>query len=413
MSLPHLNTAISAPKFDRLTPLQSIARRFVHRQLKRLSRGCISLVDVDGMRYEFGDLSSALQSEIRVHNAAFYTSLCLGGANGAAEAWCLGYWHSERLTDLLRIFVRNREPRRQMEGGLTRLVAPLRRLRYWLQRNNRRGSRVNIAAHYDLGNDFFALFLDPSMMYSSAIFEPSDIDLEAASMVKLRAICDMLDLKPGQHILEIGCGWGALAELVASEYDCYVTATTISEEQYTYTRKRLEKAGLQDRVTVVKRDYRDFDKQYDHIVSIEMIEAVGAENYARYFETVSRCLRPGGRFVMQAITIGDDEFERARHEVDFIKRYIFPGSCIPSLQALRSAARQAGLNWQGEHDITAHYATTLAAWRQRFHANRSAVSALGLPETFQRMWHYYFCYCEAGFAERYIGDYQITMAKPR
>ena len=299
-----------------------------------------------------------------------------------------------------------------MEGGLTHLVRPLRRLRYWLQRNNRRGSKVNIAAHYDLGNDFFALFLDPSMMYSAAIFEPAGIDLETASMVKLHAICAKLDLQPGQHVLEIGCGWGALAELIASEYGCRVTATTISEQQFAYTKARIERAGLSDRVTVVKQDYRDFNQQFDHIASIEMIEAVGAENYDSYFDTVSRCLRPGGRFVMQAITIGDDEFERARHEVDFIKRYIFPGSCIPSLQALRSATRRAGLNWQAEHDITAHYATTLAAWRRRFNANRSGVTALGLPETFQRMWQYYFCYCEAGFAERYIGDYQITIAKP-
>jgi cyclopropane-fatty-acyl-phospholipid synthase len=408
-----MNTAITAAEFDRLSPLQRLARRTVHRQLSRIQRGCISLVDVDGTRHEFGDLAAAIQSEIQVKNGAFYTALCLGGANGAAEAWCLGYWHCDRLEDLLRVFLQNRDQRRGFEAGLTHLIRPLRRMRYWLQRNSRRGSRVNIADHYDLGNDFFALFLDPTMMYSAAIFEPSGIDLETASVVKLRAICEKLKLEPGQHILEIGCGWGAFAELAATEYGCYVTATTISQAQYDYSCERIAKAELQERITVVKRDYRDFDKQYDHIVSIEMIEAVGAENYDLYFQTAERCLKPGGRFVMQAITIGDDQFERARHEVDFIKRYIFPGSCIPSLGALRSAARSAGLQWTAEHDITSHYATTLATWRQRFDSNRAAISALGLPESFQRMWRYYFCYCEAGFSERYIGDFQITMEKPR
>ena len=411
MSTPQADT-FPTSQSQAMTRLQCAARRTLFRQLGMLRGGGIKLKDVDDNVYSFGEIDASLQSEILVNSPAFYTELFFGGANGAAEAWCLGYWHSERLVQLIRILVRNQELRRTFEGGLTQFLSPFRRLRHWMQRNTKRGSRVNIASHYDLGNDFFALFLDESMMYSAAVFDPPEVDLETASKVKLRQICDKLSLKRGQHILEIGSGWGGFAEFAATEYDCRVTTTTISQEQYSYTCDRIAEAGLTDRVTVLKEDYRELSGLFDHIVSIEMIEAVGAENYRRYFELAARRLRNGGRFVMQAITIGDDEFDRARREVDFIKRYIFPGSCIPSLLALRDASRSARLEWIGQTDITTDYARTLAEWRRRFVSRRAAIAELGLPESFQRMWFYYFCYCEAGFTEGYIGDFQITLRKP-
>jgi len=281
------------------------------------------------------------------------------------------------------------------------------------RRNSRAGARRNIAAHYDLGNDFFRLFLDETMMYSAATFEHPRQSLYDAQVARLDLICQKLELKPTDHLLEIGSGWGGLALHAAQRFGCRVTTTTISREQWRLTRDRVAAAILGDRVDVLCMDYRDLTGTYDKIVSIEMIEAIGHQYYDTYFAKCSELLAPHGAMLLQAITIADQRYERARRSVDFIQRYIFPGSCIPSVAALSSSiARASDLRLFHLDDIGPHYATTLAHWRQNLRANLARVRSLGYGEEFIRMWEYYFCYCEGGFMERVIGDVQMLLVKP-
>lgn len=412
MMLPHLDTAPVAGQPDTRSTVSSLARQAVFRQLKKIRHGSIELTDVDGTRHDFGEAAGELTADIQVGDARFYRLLVNGGANGAAEAWCLGFWHSHTLVHLLRLFVRNRETRRDLEASSALGTRLLRKMHARRARNTRRENKLYIAAHYDLGNSFFAHFLDDSMMYSAAVFDPPEVDLLTAQTVKLQRICDRAALQPGMQVLEIGSGWGGFAVIAALEYGCDVTTTTISEAQYRFTCERVELLGLQDRVQVIREDYRDLSGQYDAVVSIEMIEAIGAEHYDDYFAVATKCLKPGGRFVLQAITIGDCEFERARHEVDFIKQYIFPGSCIPSEHVLRQSSAAAGLVWERADQIGQHYATTLTRWRENFLVNLDQIRKLDLPDNFIRMWLYYFCYCEAGFREGYIDNLQIILRKP-
>jgi cyclopropane-fatty-acyl-phospholipid synthase len=289
----------------------------------------------------------------------------------------------------------------------------LRKVLHWAARNTRSGSRRNIAAHYDLGNEFFALFLDPTMMYSSAVFEHPAMTLEEAQVAKLERICRRLDLRPGERVLEIGTGWGGFALHAAGRYGCQVTTTTISEEQYALARERIHEAGLQGRVTLLKQDYRDLRGRYDKLVSIEMIEAVGHQYFGTFFARCGALLEPQGRMLLQAITIADQRYEAARKGVDFIKRYIFPGCCIPSVTALVNAASAASdLRLVHLDDIGPHYATTLRLWRENLLGNIGAVRGLGYSEAFIRMWEFYLAYCEAGFAERMLGDVHAVFAKP-
>jgi cyclopropane-fatty-acyl-phospholipid synthase len=325
-----------------------------------------------------------------------------------------GYWSCDDLTAVIRVLVNNLHVVDGMEGGLARLGAPLRRALHWAARNSRRGSRRNIAAHYDLGNDFFRLFLDPTMMYSAACFDRPGMTLEEASTAKLDRICRRLSLQPGDHLLEIGTGWGAMALHAAGRYGCHVTTTTISQQQYELARERIDAAGLADRITLLRDDYRDLKGQYDKLVSIEMIEAVGYQYYDTYFRQCSDLLKPGGRMLLQAITIADQRYEGARKAVDFIQRYIFPGSCIPSVAVICDAiARVTDLRLVNLHDIGFDYATTLRLWRENMMANLAQVRALGYPDEFIRMWEFYFCYCEGGFAEGVLGDAQMLLAKPQ
>jgi cyclopropane-fatty-acyl-phospholipid synthase len=394
--------------------LDAVARRAMHARLARMRDGRITLLD-GGTRHHYGarTVRCPLEVTVQVHDARFWSELAFGGSIGAGEAYMEGYWSTEDLTAVVRILLQNREVLDGMETGLARLTAPLQKSLHWLNRNTREGSRRNIAAHYDLGNDFFSLFLDPTMMYSSAIFERPEMTLEEAQRARLDRICRKLELKPGDHLLEIGTGWGGLALHAAQRYGCRVTTTTISREQLGLARERIAAAGLADRVSLLLEDYRDLRGRYDKLVSIEMIEAVGHSFYDAYFRQCGRLLEDEGLMLLQAITIADQRYAAARSSVDFIQRHIFPGSTIPSVSVmLDSLTRGTDMKLVHLEDIGPHYATTLRKWRENFLASLDTVRALGYPERFVRMWEFYLCYCEGGFEERAIGDVQMLLAKP-
>ena len=400
-----------APTVPRPNLLRSTAERLVLGRLSAITRGALRLVDGTTIRdFEGGMPGPAATIEIR--EPAFYSELAWGGSVGAAESYMLGHWTTPDLTALMRLMLVNREALDSLEGGLARLSAPLRLAAHWLHRNSRAGSRRNISAHYDLGNDFFRLMLDETMMYSCALFERADMTLAEASRAKLDLVCRKLDLGPSNHVLEIGTGWGGFAMHAAANYGCRVTTTTISPSQYELACERIRSAGLDGRITVLLEDYRDLRGRYDRLVSIEMIEAIGHRQFPTFFRRAGELLERDGRMVLQSITIADVNYERARDEVDFIKRYIFPGCCIPSVGALTQAMVEASdLRLVHLEDIGPHYATTLAAWRRNFHARLDEVRAQGYPDTFIRMWEYYLCYCEAGFAERALGDVHMVMTR--
>ena len=387
-----------------------LARRAVHAQLSRLTHGRLRLRD--GVQIsEFGD-GNGIDASITVLDPAFYADVALGGSVGAGESYVQGRWRSEELPGVMRLMLQNGDALGDMERGLARLSAPLRHLAHALRRNTRAGSRRNISAHYDVGNDFYRLMLDETMMYSCALFERQDQPLAEAQAAKLDRLCRALDLGPSDHVLEIGTGWGGFAIHAAGRYGCRVTTTTISPAQFELAKARVAGAGLADRVTLLLEDYRDLRGGYDKIVSIEMIEAIGHRQYGRFFDCAAALMPRGGRMALQSITIADRHYERTRDEVDFIKRYIFPGACIPSVSALASAmARSSDLRIVSLQDIGAHYATTLAAWRRNLMAHLPRVRELGHADNFVRLWEFYLCYCEAGFAERQLGDAQMILAR--
>jgi cyclopropane-fatty-acyl-phospholipid synthase len=397
------------------TVFDKLARKAVLRRLESLKTGRLTLVDGDTVTaYGQAAWETTLQATLRIHDPAFYSEVAFGGSIGAGEAYMLGYWSTDDLTRVVRILARNMQVVDDMDGGLARLTAPLQKIFHWLHRNTRQGSQRNIAAHYDLGNDLFRLMLDDTMMYSSGIFETAHSSLNDASIAKLDRICRKLDLRPEDHVIEIGTGWGGFAIHAATHYGCRVTTTTISREQYALAQERVEAAGLQDRVTLLLRDYRDLEGQFDKLVSIEMIEAVGHQYFDTFFRKCGELLKPDGMMLLQAITIADQRYESARDSVDFIKRYIFPGCCIPSITAMaNSVAAATDMKLFHLEDIGPHYATTLRHWRDNVFAQLEAVRALGYPERFIRMWEFYLSYCEGGFAERGLGDVQMLLTKPQ
>jgi cyclopropane-fatty-acyl-phospholipid synthase len=406
------NTAQS--KHTKLHWLDRLAKRAVLSRLHSLHTGELVLRDGDVM-YRFGKRTTEFDISVTVSitHPRFYSDVAFGGSIGASEAYMRGYWHTDALTDVVRVFVRNLDVLDGMEGGMAKLTVPLQKALHWLNRNTRKGSRKNIAAHYDLGNELFKLFLDDTMMYSSAIFTGAQQTLKQAQEHRLDVVCQKLDLQPTDHVVEIGTGWGGFALHAASNYGCRVTTTTISQQQYALAVERIHAAGLQDRVTVLLKDYRDLEGQFDKLVSIEMIEAVGYQFYDTFFAKCSSLLKPEGAMLLQAITIADQRYEQAKKSVDFIQRYIFPGSCIPSVTAmLTSITKKTDLRLFDLEDIGPHYATTLHLWRNNFFANIDQVLKLGYSEEFVRMWDYYFCYCEGGFTERAIGDVHMLLVKP-
>ena len=408
-------TARPAVRPIRTGPLRLLARHAIHRVLNRLQYGRLILVDGDEERsYGAETEDFPVSATVTVRDPAFYPAILFGGTIGSGEAYMDGLWEADDLTAVIQIFVRNMEAMEAMESGAARLTDPFHRAFHRLRRGTRKGSRANIAAHYDLGNDFYRLFLDETMTYSCGIFEREDSTLAEASTAKYERIARKLALSPEDHVLEIGTGWGGFAVHAAERFGCRVTTTTISREQHDYAVERVRRAGLSDRVTVLFEDYRDLTGEYDKLVSIEMIEAVGHEFYGDFFRTCGERLRPEGLMALQAIVIRDDRYEKQLRSPDFIKRYIFPGSCIPSVTALgKAAATVSDLRMVHLEDITPHYATTLRMWRERFFENMPAVRKMGFSETFIRMWEFYLSYCEGSFLERYIGDVQAIYARPR
>ncbi len=393
-----------------MMPMPALARRAVTSRLVQLRHGRL-LLHEGGRTTSWGD-PAASPVELVVEDPRFYQAVAFGGAVGAGEAYGEGWWSSPDLTGVVRLMLRNRQALDGLETGWSSLVQPVRRLGHWLRANTRSGARRNIAAHYDLSNEFFALFLDPTMTYSCGLFERPGASMAQASEAKYARIAALLDLQPADHLVEIGTGWGGFAIHAARHHGCRVTTTTISEQQHRLAVERIAAAGLADRVTVLRQDYRDLRGRYDKLASIEMIEAVGHEHYDTYFRACAGLLAPHGRAVIQAITIADERYDAARREVDFIKRHIFPGSCIPSRAVLARAASATDLRLVQADEIGLHYAETLRQWRDRLLANREAVLALGFDAAFLRRWEFYFCYCEGGFLERAIGTAQLVYAKP-
>ena len=369
----------------------------------------------DNLRETFGQAArvSSLEATVQVLDPGFYTHVVFGGSVGAGEGYMLGLWDTDDLPTLIRIILLNQGVFRGLDRRWTRFAAPLYKIFHTLHRGTRSGSLANISAHYDLGNEFYRLFLDETLTYSCGIFEDENSSLKEAALAKYDRICRKLELGPGDHVLEIGTGWGGFALFAAGRYGCRVTTTTISREQYNLAGERVREAGLEGRINVLFMDYRDLKGRFDKLVSIEMIEAVGHQYLDAFFRVCSERLKDDGMMLLQAITITDRVFDRHKRSVDFIKRYIFPGSCIPSIAAVcGSVARSGDLKVDHLEDITPHYARTLRTWRTRFLGNLDRVRGLGFSEAFIRMWEYYFAYCEAGFQERYLGDVQIRFVKP-
>lgn len=392
--------------------MQHQARQTFFAAAARIRHGSLDIVCPD-RTHQFGQPGTGPAAMLVVHDERVFLRALTGGDMALGEAFVDGDFSSPDLVALLRLAVRNMAVFHALNGPWSWLSRQVASMAHWRRRNTKAGSRKNIAAHYDLGNDFFALFLDRTLMYSSAVFERPDMTLEEASVAKLDRICRKLELKPGDRVLEIGTGWGGFALHAARRYGCKVTSTTISRAQHDLAARRIEAAGLTDRVTLLLQDYRELGGRYDKLVSIEMIEAVGHQYFDAYFKKCGELLERDGLMLLQGITIADQRYAAARDSVDFIKRYIFPGCCIPSLSVLaNSVARMTDMRVFDVEDIGPHYATTLKCWRENLMGNLEQVHALGYSGTFVRMWEFYLCYCEAGFAERVLGDAQMLLMKP-
>ncbi len=396
---------------DQVSGLTGVARRLVLKQLAALPHGALRIEEPDGNVIRLGGHDEA--GVILLRDWRTYSMMMSGGALGAAEAYMEGGWDSPDLVAVIRYFAANIQAMRTLEGGLAKISKPALKLLHRHNRNSLQGSRRNIAAHYDLGNDFFALFLDRSMMYSSAVYPRPDAGLEEAAEHKLDLVCQRLELKPGMEVLEIGTGWGGLAIHAAKHYGVNVTTTTISREQARYAREAVKAAGLEERITILEKDYRELDGRYDRVVSIEMIEAVGAEFLPGYFKVLGERLKPEGKLLLQAITVPDQRYDYARKQVDFIKRYIFPGGFLPSVSVMTDHfTRHTDLVATELYDIGHDYARTLHHWRERFLAELPRIRELGFDERFIRMWDYYLCYCEGAFLERAISTVHIVANGP-
>lgn len=394
--------------------IDKMCRPLLFSRLRKISIGQVKIVDQLGEQL-FGnpDQSGELSVEIKVDDQRFYSDIAFGGTVAAGEAYMQGYWNCNNLTGLVRIMLRNRQVMDQVEGGFSLFKAPILRFIHWLNRNSQAGSRRNIEAHYDLGNEMFELFLDPTMMYSCAYYPNNQASLNEASTAKLQRICEKLQLSEKDHVVEIGTGWGGFAIYAASHFGCKVTTTTISKQQYEVARQRVIAAGLEDKVTLLMQDYRDLQGAYDKLVSIEMIEAVGPQYLETYFAKCSTLLKPDGIMLIQAITIQDQFYDQAIKSVDFIQRYIFPGGFIPSVTAISNAVKKSTDTrlFQME-DIGPHYASTLRDWRKNFFNNIEQIKGLGYSKQFIAMWEFYLCYCEGGFLERTLGTSHMVFIKP-
>lgn len=393
--------------------LDLMAKRIVLEKLEGISSGYVRLID-DNQIYDFGsETADKPKAVITIRSPSFYSSVAFGGSVGAGEAYFLGDWDCDNLTSLMRVLLLNRSVVDNMDSGTNLFQALINQFMHWLNRNTSTGSRKNIAAHYDIGNDFFELMLDGSMMYSSAIYANKSSTLEQAALNKLDRIAQKLQLKPSDHLLEIGSGWGGMAIHAAKTYGCRVTTATISRAQYEYAQQRIREENLEHKITLLLKDYRQLEGQFDKLVSIEMIEAVGLNNLGFYFNKCSSLLRPDGLMCLQAITIVDQRYHQAKKEVDFIQKYIFPGGSLPSITVMSQAiTAETDMRIFALEDIGSHYARTLSDWRERFFHHEAQIRKLGYNDTFIRLWEFYLCYCEAGFRERSISTVQLLLTKP-
>jgi len=404
-----LADSIRLPK--KRTFLSNIFRNALLKKFKNLQYGYIVLIDND-KRFTFGKKSEKLQTEVTINSQEFYVLLGSGGVLGVSEAFMAGYWNSTNLVVLLQIVLKNKRLMDSLDSGFARLIQPINKQIHKRHQNTLTGSKNNILAHYDLSNDFYKLWLDPTMTYSCGYFNKKNSTLESASIEKIDRICRKLHLSSSDTLLEIGTGWGSFSAHAAKNYGCKITTTTISDAQFQYAEKLFKKEGLESQINLVNIDYRNLEGQYDKIVSIEMIEAVGYQYIPEYFKKVSSLLKPDGLLAIQGITYNDQNFDDYKNSVDFIKKYIFPGSCLISLSQVIDVMKvHTDLALVDMEDITQHYTETLKRWRENFLNVLPDVRKLGFSEAFIKMWEFYFVFCEAGFLERNIGDVQMIIAK--
>lgn len=397
----------------KLDKKQQFCRGLLFKLLDRFHSSSLTFIEGND-RYTFGDESQDIEAVIVVHDPAVYQAIAANGSMGAAESYMQGHWTSPDLTEVIRAFVVNLPSVTSMESKKSIVNKVADKSLNWVRRNTLSQAKKNIVAHYDLSNEFFSLWLDPSMMYSSAVYPNQTATLVEASEYKLQHICERLQLKPSDHLVEVGTGWGGMAIYAAKHYGCKVTTTTISDAQYDEAEARIKAEGLESQITLLNKDYRLLEGQFDKLVSVEMIEAVGHQFFDEYFEKCSSLLKPDGLMLIQAITIADQRFEHMTKTTDFIRKYIFPGGCLPSVSVINDCVREnTDMLMVGQEDITEHYAKTLKDWRLAFFDKIDEVRALGFDDVFIRMWEYYLCYCEGGFIERAIGTSQFVMAKPR
>lgn len=393
---------------------QSMARKWVFKRLQQLQSASLRLEETwCDQTYDFGaDHSSP--TVFYIHSAGFYHKLIKGGSIGAAESYIDGDWDTPDLTQALTFFALNVDTTDAIEANSQWLSKLTTKIQHWMNNNSITQAKRNISAHYDLGNDLYHSFLDPSMLYSSALYRRSSDSLEQAQQQKMARLCDQLSLQPSDHVLEIGTGWGAMAIYIATHFGCQVTTTTISEEQHDYVASKIAELNLQDKITLLKQDYRHLDGEFDKLVSIEMIEAVGEKYLPQFIDVCQQRLKPGGKMALQMITIADQRFDYYRNNVDFIQAYIFPGGFLPSVSYfLNQVSAYSPLVLRNLHDFGFDYARTLADWQHRFHQAESTVRALGYDEKFIRLWHFYFSYCQAGFLAKTISVVQLTLEKQR
>lgn len=399
-------------EFSDMSRVEKFTRSLLFRVLNHLAIGQLTILEQGTKVGVFGTADRGPIATIDVQSPRTYQRFLLGGDIGAGESFVEGEWTSPDVTKVIELFAANLHVMDRLEKKLAWLSWPVQRISHLRRRNSKTRAKENIAAHYDLGNELYTEFLDSRMQYSSAVFPTPEATIEEAQEAKLARLCSMLDLKPSDHLVEIGTGWGGLAIFAASQYGCKVTTTTISEEQYKHAQALVREQGLEDKVTLLKRDYRDLEGQFDKLVSVEMIEAVGAEYMPVFFKKCNDLLKPGGTMVLQAITIADQRLERYNRNVDFIQKYIFPGGYLPSVELIsRMYRRHTQLVMRELSDIGIDYAHTLRAWRSRFNQNMPALRQHGYDDRFARLWNYYLCYCEGGFLQRTISAVQIKATK--
>jgi cyclopropane-fatty-acyl-phospholipid synthase len=391
----------------------NLCRKVVFKHFSDMSNACIEVIE-GATTHQFGDVHSPLIGQVVIHDVRVYRDFVKGGSIGAAESYIAHRWSSPNLTALIRVFAKNQHAMDELEGKATWLTKLKYRWTHYRHNNSEQGSKRNILAHYDLGNSLYKTFLDQEMMYSCALYDQQSTSIESAQLNKLKVVCEKLELQPSDHLLEIGTGWGGLAIYAATNYGCKVTTTTISDEQYEYAKQRITELGLDKQITLLKKDYRQLKGQYDKLVSIEMIEAVGDEYFSTFFTQCNRRLKADGKLLIQSITIADQRYEQYKNSVDFIQKYIFPGGCLPSIEVLsRHISCDTDMMVEQIDEMGLHYARTLSEWQQRFQAAWPELEQLGYDMQFKRLWQYYLSYCEGAFLERVISTHHIVARKPQ